>query len=282
MLRQAGYSIVSARTLRYNGFVLFPNPSESCESMLTHEILGIPVHAVTYDEAAEEVAGSIGRGSSTWILAINPEKIMKALSDEELRRLLLQANLFIPDGIGVLWAGKILGRPFPQRVTGVDLLVRLVEEAARRGWKVYLLGAAPGVAEEVAAAWETRWPGLQVAGTYHGYFSEEEEGMVVAKVAAAGPDILFVAMGSPRQERFIGNNRTALRVPVCMGVGGSFDVISGKKKRAPVWMQKVGMEWSYRLFLEPSRVLRMSALPRFMFLVLRRKLGLLTLEGDKK
>lgn len=261
---------------------VLPNPSESCESMLTHEILGIPVHAVTYDEAAEAVAGSIGRGGSTWILAINPEKIMKALSDEELRRLLLQASLFIPDGIGVLWAGKILGRPFPQRVTGVDLLVRLVEEAARRGWKVFLLGAEPGVAEEVAAGWEKRWPGLQVVGCHHGYFKEADEGMVVEKVAAAGPDILFVAMGSPRQERFIGNNRTALCVPVCMGVGGSFDVVSGKKKRAPVWMQKLGMEWSYRLFLEPSRVLRMSALPRFMFLVLRRKLGLLTLEGDKK
>ncbi|MBS3885844.1 MAG: WecB/TagA/CpsF family glycosyltransferase [Dethiobacter sp.] len=250
--------------------------------MLKHEIFGIPVNALTYQDAVDWVAERVAAGKSSWILAINPEKIMKALADEKLRRLLLQADLFIPDGIGILWAGKVLGKPFPQRVTGVDILVLLVKEAATRGWKIFLLGAPPGISQEVARGWELKYPGLQVVGHHHGYFKEEEEAQVVSKISAAAPDLLFVAMGSPRQEQFIVNNRAVLGAPVCMGVGGSFDVLSGRKKRAPVWMQRIGLEWSYRLLLEPRRILRMSALPKFVILVIRRKLGMLKLEGDKK
>jgi N-acetylglucosaminyldiphosphoundecaprenol N-acetyl-beta-D-mannosaminyltransferase len=250
--------------------------------MLKHEIFGIPVNALTYQDAVDWVAERVAAGKSSWILAINPEKIMKALADEKLRRLLLQADLFIPDGIGILWAGKVLGKPFPQRVTGVDILVLLVKEAATRGWKIFLLGAPPGISQEVARGWELKYPGLQVVGHHHGYFKEEEEAQVVSKISAAAPDLLFVAMGSPRQEQFIVNNRSVLGAPVCMGVGGSFDVLSGRKKRAPVWMQRIGLEWSYRLLLEPRRILRMSALPKFVILVIRRKLGMLKLEGDKK
>jgi len=256
--------------------------AERCESMLKHEIFGIPVNALTYQDAVDWVAERVAAGKSSWILAINPEKIMKALADEKLRRLLLQADLFIPDGIGILWAGKVLGKPFPQRVTGVDILVLLVKEAATRGWKIFLLGAPPGISQEVARGWELKYPGLQVVGHHHGYFKEEEEAQVVSKISAAAPDLLFVAMGSPRQEQFIVNNRAVLGAPVCMGVGGSFDVLSGRKKRAPVWMQRIGLEWSYRLLLEPRRILRMSALPKFVILVIRRKLGMLKLEGDKK
>ncbi len=256
--------------------------AERCESMLKHEIFRIPVNALTYQDAVDWVAERVAAGKSSWILAINPEKIMKALADEKLRRLLLQADLFIPDGIGILWAGKVLGKPFPQRVTGVDILVLLVKEAATRGWKIFLLGAPPGISQEVARGWELKYPGLQVVGHHHGYFKEEEEAQVVSKISAAAPDLLFVAMGSPRQEQFIVNNRAVLGAPVCMGVGGSFDVLSGRKKRAPVWMQRIGLEWSYRLLLEPRRILRMSALPKFVILVIRRKLGMLKLEGDKK
>ncbi|MDW7651303.1 MAG: WecB/TagA/CpsF family glycosyltransferase [Bacillota bacterium] len=250
--------------------------------MKRHTILGIPVNALTYGDALERVAESIAGGEPSWILAINPEKIMKALADEQLYRLLTRADLFIPDGMGILWAGKLLGKPFPQRVTGVDLLLALVAEAARRGWRVYLLGAAPGVAADVAAGWQAKFPGLQVAGFHDGYFNAESEEALVEKIRAAEPDILFVGMGSPRQEQFIEAYQSRIGVPVCMGVGGSFDVISGKKKRAPVWMQKSGLEWSYRLFSEPTRILRMSALPRFMLLVLRSKFGLLKSEGDRE
>ena len=245
------------------------------------EILGVSVDALTYRDAVARVDKSVSSGTPSWILAINPEKIMKALADEELNRLLMRADIFIPDGIGILWAGKLMGRPFPQRVTGVDLLMTLVEEAAKRGWKIYLIGAAPGVADEVAKSWVKRFPGLTVVGCRDGYFDSTQEEEVAAAVRAAKPDLLFVGMGSPKQEKFIETYQKQMGVPVCMGVGGSFDVISGKKKRAPVWMQKVGLEWSYRLIIEPSRILRMSALPKFMILVLRRKLGLLNLEGDK-
>jgi N-acetylglucosaminyldiphosphoundecaprenol N-acetyl-beta-D-mannosaminyltransferase len=249
--------------------------------MNRHEILGIPVDAVTYRTAVEKVAESVAARKKLWILAINPEKIMKALASASLRRLLLSADLFIPDGIGVLWAGRLLGTPFPERVTGADLLVALVKEASRKGWRVYLLGAAPGVAEQAAALWAGRYPGLKIVGVRYGFFTADEEERVVAEVAAAAPDLLFVAMGSPRQEEFIRNHGERLNVPVCMGVGGSFDVVSGKAKRAPEWMQKTGLEWSYRLLKEPRRILRMAALPRFMLLILRKKLGLLKTEEER-
>ncbi len=237
---------------------------------------------LTYRDAVCRAIDSIAARSFTWILAINPEKIMKALADTELRRLIRQADLFIPDGIGILWAGKLLGRPFPQRVTGVDLLLTLVEEASVREWKVYLLGAAPGVADDVARLWREKYPALTVAGCHDGYFKDDEEEQVVAQIRAAAPDLLFVGMGSPRQETFIVRNAPHLDVPVCMGVGGSFDVLSGRKKRAPVWMQKTGMEWSYRLVREPLRIFRLSALPRFMALVLREKWGLFRPEEEKE
>lgn len=250
--------------------------------MERHEILGLPVNALTYHDAVSRVEDSITTDKPTWILAMNPEKIMKAIADAELSHLLKQADLFIPDGVGILWAGKIFGMTFPQRVTGVDLLMTLIEEAARRGWRIYLLGAAPGVVEEVARSWENAFPGLQVAGCHDGYFGSSGEDLLAEKIKQAKPDILFVGMGSPKQEKFINTYQARIGVPVCMGVGGSFDVISGKKKRAPQWMQNSGLEWSYRFFIEPTRILRMSALPKFMLLVLRKKLGLLRLEGDKE
>jgi len=253
---------------------------ESCEWMKRHEILGTPVDALTYGDAVKKVRESIGARKSIWILAINPEKIMKTLKDRKLKELLLCADLFIPDGVGILLAGKILGKPFRQRVTGVDLLMALVAEAAQRKWRIYLLGAEPGVAEAVAQKLEESYPGLEIAGTRDGYFKQEEEKAVVAEIKASKPDLLFVGMGSPKQEEFIQTYRQELAVPVCMGVGGSFDVISGKKKRAPMILQKLGLEWSWRLVKEPTRIARMSVLPKFMLLVLKEKFGLLKFEEE--
>jgi N-acetylglucosaminyldiphosphoundecaprenol N-acetyl-beta-D-mannosaminyltransferase len=254
---------------------------ESSELMERHEILGTPVDSLTYEDALRLVKESVESRRPLWILAVNPEKIIKAIDNEKLGRLLSGADLFIPDGIGILWAGRILGKRFLERVTGVDLFIALTEEAARQNWRVYLLGAAPGVAEEVACRLQSRFPGLQVAGTHDGYFSREEEKELVARIKKEKPDLLFVGMGSPKQEEFVSRYRKELEVPVCMGVGGSFDVLSGKKKRAPRFLQQLGLEWSFRLFTEPSRILRMKALPRFILLVLRKKFGLLKLEEDK-
>ncbi|HHX73716.1 MAG TPA: WecB/TagA/CpsF family glycosyltransferase [Firmicutes bacterium] len=250
--------------------------------MKRHDILGTPVDALTYEDAVELAGESIRQKKPLWILAVNPEKIMKALDDARLKAVLSAADVFIPDGVGILWAGKILGKRFQQRVTGVDLFLALTEEAARQNWRVYLLGAARGVAEEVARNLEQRFPGLVIAGVRDGYFTANEESAVAETIREARPDLLFVGMGSPRQEHFIRTYQDKMGVPLCMGVGGSFDVLSGKKKRAPRWLQQLGLEWCYRLVTEPARILRMGALPRFMLLVLRRKFGLLKLKGDKK
>ncbi|MBS4022237.1 MAG: WecB/TagA/CpsF family glycosyltransferase [Dethiobacter sp.] len=245
-------------------------------------ILGMPVDAATYSSAVELAARSVDSHTPLWIMAVNPEKIIKTMDDPLLRRLLLKAGLFIPDGAGILLAGKLLGRPFPGRVTGADLLEALVGEAAARGWKIYLLGAAPGVAAAAADIWSARYPGLVTAGVRDGYFTEPDEPGVVAEIRSAGADLLFVAMGSPRQEKFIEKYHRELAVPVCMGVGGSFDVVSGKAQRAPVWMQRLGLEWSYRLLKNPRRILRMAALPRFILLVLAVKLRLLKIGEEQK
>lgn len=250
--------------------------------MTRNRILGMPVDAVTYREVIGRVQERVINRQLFWILAMNPEKIMKALSSPELRRLLLQADLFIPDGIGILVAGRIQGTPYPQRVAGADLLEELVREAAGSGWKIYLLGAAPSVAEETAQIWLEKYPSLQVAGVRNGYFSTDEEEQVAAGIEAAAPEMLFVAMGSPRQEQFIAKYGKRMNVPVVMGVGGSFDVVSGRVDRAPVWMQKLGLEWSWRLIKEPRRILRMAALPRFLILVLKQKLGFFAPEEEQK
>ena len=238
------------------------------------KLLGVPVDVVTYESTLERARERIKNRSPLWVVAINPEKIVRSLEDRELHGLLAQSGLAIPDGIGVLWAGWLMGYRLTQRVTGVDLFLRLIEEAAREEWGVYLLGAERGVAEKVARHFSERYPGLKILGTHHGYFSAEEEPGLVEHISSLEPDILFVAMGSPRQERFIAENLNKLNVPVCMGVGGSFDVISGRVKRAPLWMQKIGLEWSYRLIREPRRSLRMLALPKFILLALLYRLGL--------
>ncbi len=245
--------------------------------------LSVEVDIITYKGAVAKAAEHIQEKKPLWIVAINPEKVVKAWENKELRQLLAQSGLAIPDGIGILLAGWIMGYRFAQRVTGVDLFLALVEEAAQKKWRVFFLGAAPGVAEEVASRLSRKYQGLQVAGTHHGYFSPEEEHSLVKKITASKAQLLFVAMGSPKQEKFIASNLEKLHVPVCMGVGGSFDVISGKVKRAPSWMQKVGLEWSYRLWREPRRALRMLSLPRFVLLILLFRLGLLrSVKGEEK
>ena len=171
------------------------------------------------------------------------------------------------DGAGVLWAAKVLDLPLRERVPGVDLTQAICEMAAREGYGVYFLGAAPGVAEKAAAVLRGRFPGLRVVGTHDGYFPPEEEERLVEEIRAARPDVLFVALGMPKQEQWIRKHQERLGVPVLMGVGGSFDVISGNLPRAPQWMQNFGLEWLYRVYLEPQRLPRLLALPRFVGVV---------------
>ncbi|MCM3709232.1 WecB/TagA/CpsF family glycosyltransferase [Sporosarcina luteola] len=232
-------------------------------------ILGVDVNTENYDELIPKLFQNIDAKKKSLIVAINPEKLMKAKDDPALKALLNRAEFQIPDGIGVIIASKIQKGNIQSRVTGVDMMDRIVREAARTGKSIFLYGAKPGVADAAAAKLIDTYPELKVAGTQDGY--EKDTSTVIEKINAAQPDILFVAMGSPKQELWIEEHRENLHPILYQGVGGSFDVLAGNIKRAPAAFQKVGAEWLYRLLLEPSRIQRQMNLPKFLFEIIRRK-----------
>jgi lipopolysaccharide heptosyltransferase II len=245
-----------------------PAAAERWEGPPTVRILGVPVHAVTFQGLLEEIERLIGDGRAHQVATVNPEFVMAARRDPIFRVILERATLCLPDGVGLLWAARWLGGRLPERVTGSDGVPMIAGRAAEKGWRIFLLGAAPGVAERTAAILSGRYPGLQVAGTYAGSPAAEEEAGIVARVNAAEADILLVAYGAPKQDKWIARNLPRLRVGVAMGVGGSFDFISGEAARAPAWMRRWGLEWLHRLWREPWRWRRMVALPRFALAVL--------------
>ncbi|KPJ64013.1 N-acetylmannosaminyltransferase [candidate division KD3-62 bacterium DG_56] len=199
-------------------------------------------------------------------MVVTPDSsaIVRAQTDTELAEIMRSADLVTPDGAGVVWVARIFGLPLWERVTGCDLMQRICERGTQRGWRIYLLGAAPGIAEQAAARLAERCPGIQVAGTHHGYFTPEQEPEIVSAIAAARSDILFVAFGIPKQEKWIRRHLQALGVPVAIGVGGSFDVVAGRVSRAPQWMGRLGLEWLYRTLREPRRLGRALTIPRFL------------------
>lgn len=231
-------------------------------------ILGVRVDSVTLSEAADNVENYIGTEGSRMIVTANPEIIMLALQDVEFSAILAEAEMVTADGIGLVIGAKIVGQPLPDRVTGIDLSQEIFRRAVSKGWRVFLLGAAPGTAEQAAENLGKQYTGLQIVGVHHGYFKPEDEEEIIQQVQAARPDILLVALGMGRQEKWIWKNRHRLQVPVNIGVGGSLDVYAGKVKRAPRWMQNFGLEWLYRLILQPSRIGRMLVLPKFLLQVI--------------
>ena len=230
------------------------------------EILGVRVDDVTTAETLDLVAAFVASGMPHQIVTVNPEFVMEAQRNAPFRVLIEEAALSLPDGAGLLWASRRIGHPLRERVTGSDTLPLLAALAAERGYRVYLLGAAPGVAEKAAAALKRANPGLQVVGAYAGSPGPAEDDDLVARVRAAAPQLLFVAYGAPRQDLWIRRNLARLDVPVCMGVGGAFDFVAGVVPRAPGWMRRHGLEWLYRLVCQPWRWRRMAVLPRFAWL----------------
>ncbi|MGQ9666885.1 MAG: WecB/TagA/CpsF family glycosyltransferase [Anaerolineae bacterium] len=231
-------------------------------------LLGIPVHLVTPEEAIRRLESFVVDGRPHHVVTVNPEFIMTAQRHAKFHRVLNAAHLALPDGIGVVWACRLMGYPLRQRVTGVDTVQAIARLAVRRGWSLFLLGAAPGIAERAAAVLQQANPGLKIAGTYAGSPAPAEEEHIAGMIRAASPHFLFVAYGAPQQDLWIARNLERLAVPVAMGVGGTFDFLAGRARRAPVWMQRAGLEWLYRLIQEPRRWRRMLALPRFALRVL--------------
>jgi N-acetylglucosaminyldiphosphoundecaprenol N-acetyl-beta-D-mannosaminyltransferase len=241
------------------------------------EMLGLPVDAITYKEwldlIAEWVAPSVSEKPEIitkphHVCTINPEFMMIARQDSNFRNILKRADLCVPDGVGLLWAARYLHKRLPERVTGSDGVPKIAERAAQTGWRLFLLGAGPGVVEKVADVLCQLYPGLQIAGLYGGSPAPNEEDDIVERINASGADILFVAYGAPEQDKWIARNLPRLRVRMAMGVGGAFDFIAGIMPRAPIWMQRIGLEWLFRLYLQPWRIGRMIRLPRFVMAVL--------------
>jgi N-acetylglucosaminyldiphosphoundecaprenol N-acetyl-beta-D-mannosaminyltransferase len=219
-------------------------------------ILGCEVDNLDMEETLQRIEEYIHDGSPHQHVVINADKVVKAHRDPELRRIINECALINADGMPVVWASRLLGKPLKERVAGVDLFDALMRRAAEKGWRVYLLGAREEVVSGVKRLYEKRLPGLVFAGYRNGYWKPEEEPAIAAAIGESRPDLLFVAISSPKKEQFLGRYQAEMKVPFAMGVGGTFDVAVGKVKRAPVWMQKSGFEWFYRFLQEPRRMFR--------------------------
>lgn len=241
---------------------------------LTLTILNTPVHHVSKADVLALVRHWLAGTRLHQIATTNPEFVMLAQRDPDFRHILHHADLCIPDGVGLLYAARWLGTPLPERVPGSELVHDLAALAAAEGKRLFLLGAAPGVAEEAAAIFQRRHPSLQIAGTYAGSPAPAENEAIVARINASQADLLFVAYGAPNQDKWIARNRDNLpTVRVAIGVGGSLDFVTGRAIRAPRWLQNLGLEWLHRLVKEPWRWRRMLALPHFALRVLLSRLA---------
>lgn len=219
-------------------------------------ILGCAVDNLSMAETLDRVASFITDGRPHQHVVVNADKVVKAARDPALRDIIARCDLVNADGMPVVWASWLLGRPLKERVTGIDLYFELLARAEARGWRVYFLGAREEVVSRVVDIARVRWPNLVIAGARNGYWSADEEASVVDAIADARADILFVAISSPAKERFLAKHQAHMRVPFAMGVGGTFDVMVGKTQRAPRWMQRTGFEWFYRFLQEPRRMFR--------------------------
>jgi N-acetylglucosaminyldiphosphoundecaprenol N-acetyl-beta-D-mannosaminyltransferase len=237
------------------------------------DILGVRVHSVTLKDTLQALDSMASDGGTYHVVTVNPEFIMTARSHDRFRTILNEASIALPDGMGIVWASRLLGGAIAERVTGVDVVYQFAGIAARRGYRLYLLGAAPGVAEQAASVLQRQNPDLQIAGTYAGSPREDENEEICSRILAASPHVLLVAYGSPQQDLWIKRNRERLKVPVSIGVGGTFDYIAGVIPRAPRVFQRLGLEWLYRLTRQPERWRRMLVLPHFALLVFRSALA---------
>lgn len=255
------------------------------------KLFQVGIDQINNQEAAQRIEEFVISKKPHLVVTPDTLAILRARKDPEYQAILKSADLVTPDGAGILWATITLNCPLVERVTGIDIIYNVCQLTAKKGYSLYLLGASPGIAKKAAENLIKEYPGIKIVGTHHGYFNSldsegaiindksngnkidnKEEKEIIREIEEKRPDILLVGMGVPKQEKWITKNLSRLNVPVCMGVGGSFDVLSGKISRAPLWMQKHGMEWIYRLIREPKRVFRIIALFYFIWLVILGKM----------
>lgn len=218
-------------------------------------------------EAVAAVEYYMDARAGVTVATANAEMIMRATKDAALRDVLAAAALVVPDGAGTVWAARHLGHAMPERVAGYDLVQELLRRAPAAHRRVYFFGSAPGVAEKAKAKAEQLYPGIKIVGVRDGFFSADMNDAIISDIRTARPDLLLVALGVPKQEKWIHEHLAALGVPVAIGVGGTLDVMAGVMKRAPRWMQKAKLEWLFRGMLQPKRAGRLLALPKFVLKV---------------
>lgn len=235
------------------------------------KVLNVPFDVVTMKEAVKITMGFLEDGGQHIICTPNPEIVMAAQNDRELMEILKASDMVIPDGVGVVWASKYSEVKLKERVAGYDLTQNLFKELKDTDETVYLFGGAPGVAASAAKKMMKQYPGLKIVGTRNGYFSTRDEKEIISEIKKQAPSLLLVGLGCPKQEKWIYDNMRLTGAHVCIGVGGSFDVMSGTVKRAPAIFCRFGMEWFYRLISNPSRFKRILKLPKFVFAVLKTK-----------
>ena len=234
------------------------------------DVLGVSFDNITPEEAVDRAFAMLEEDRPHLAATPNPEMIQRAEKDPAFAKVLAEADLVLPDGIGVIYAARILGRPLKGRVTGVDFASALMERLAGTDRRLFLLGAKPGVAEEAARRLAARYPGLDICGTHDGYF--QDDAPVVEAIRASRADVVFVCLGFPKQEMWAAAHGAEAGAKLYVGLGGSLDVFAGKVERAPEKMQKLGLEWLYRLYKEPSRIGRMAKLPLILFQALGARL----------
>jgi N-acetylglucosaminyldiphosphoundecaprenol N-acetyl-beta-D-mannosaminyltransferase len=218
--------------------------------------MGCFIDNLSMAETVSAVEGFIQDGQAHQHVVVNVDKLVKARRDPELRDIINACDLINVDGMPVVWAARLLGIPLKERVAGVDLFEALMQRASLKGWRVFMLGARDEIVASVNEIYTQKYPGLIIAGYRNGYWTASEEPQVVEQIRQAKVDLLFVAISSPKKEQFLGRYQEVMKIPFAMGVGGTFDVAAGKVKRAPVWMQRSGLEWFYRFLQEPRRMFR--------------------------
>lgn len=229
--------------------------------------MDVTVYALTMQEVLQWAKEGMGDEKPRLIATANAEMIMQAQEDKELGRILNRADLVVPDGAGVLWAGETLGTPFPERVTRCRPVCRAAKDRIERRLARLFLGRGAGVAKKAADRFQKSHGEIRLVGCHDGYFDEEEEKRIIKDIRKSGAKLLLVGLGVPKQEKWLYRHKDELGPVLAMGIGGVFDVMSGNLKRAPLWMQKNRLEWAYRLYLQPSRIGRMMAIPKFMMAV---------------
>ncbi len=242
-------------------------------------VLGLPLDSLTAGEAVDAIEGLILTGGTHQVATANLDFWLNSLADQHLQRIIAGCSLVLPDGMPLVWAAGLMGCPLAQRVTGVDLVPRLADLSARKGYGIFLLGGKRDVAVRAASLLEWNHPGVRIVGTYaptEEHLARLDHSDILNRIHAAKPDILLVALGNPKQEKWIWVHRKRLGVPVAMGVGGSFEIMVGDVRRAPRWIQRCGLEWAMRLAQEPSRLG-----PRYLrdFLALGRRLPMTLLSA---